>query len=514
MNNLQLAQAVLNACHIYGVREIVVCAGARNAPFVKILSKDSPFRIYSFFEERSAGFFALGRMRSTERPVAVITTSGTATAELLPAVIEAEYQSLPFVALTADRPRRYRGTGAPQTIVQPGIYSQYVEWSWDVEEEWIGRIEASRRRPIHLNVCFDEPLLAGTPASWVLLNDEDARIPSSGPEDFGAVPTPHFRKPLVIVGGLTSAEARLVAPVLKSWRRPLYLEGISQLRGRPELHAWELEGGEKSLQQIEADGVIRIGGVPALKFWRDLENQALPVLHFSSQSFSGLPRARDVLTLNALSTLGAQENGSFFEPWAEAEREADRARARELNRLLAKYPLSEPGWVHWLSQQISPSARLFLGNSLPVREWDLAAARTPSPEVFANRGVNGIDGIISTFLGVAEDKVANWCLCGDLSTLYDLSGPWAHQQRPVGDVNLVVINNGGGKIFRRIFNDPLFENGHCLQFEAWARMWNWDYEHVTEPRPLIAQEGRGARLIEITPNEDHTATFWEEWERI
>ncbi len=135
-----------------------MCAGARNAPFVAALDGDPRFQVHSFFEERSAGFFALGRILDAGAPAAVITTSGTAAAELLPACIEAEYQGLPLIMVTADRPRRYRGTGAPQTIVQPGLYSCYVGYEADIEGAWGGAIPEGVSRPVHLNVCFDEPL--------------------------------------------------------------------------------------------------------------------------------------------------------------------------------------------------------------------------------------------------------------------------------------------------------------------------------------------------------------------
>lgn len=162
MTNLEVASGVLSVLKSYGVKEIVLCAGARNAPFVHLLSEKSDFTVYSFFEERSASFFALGRMQADGAPVAVVTTSGTAAAELLPATIEADYQRLPLVMVTADRPRRYRGTGAPQTIVQTGIYSSYVEWSCDLEGSLPEGFKVSGARPVHFNVCFDEPLLGAS----------------------------------------------------------------------------------------------------------------------------------------------------------------------------------------------------------------------------------------------------------------------------------------------------------------------------------------------------------------
>lgn len=159
MNNLSVAQSVLTALHDFGVRELVLCAGARNAPFVHLLGTTPEFKVYSFFEERSAAFFALGRIQADGKPVAVLTTSGSAAAELLPATIEADYQRLPLVLVTSDRPRRYRGSGAPQTIVQTGLYSHYVEWSCDLEGGPAPALNVSGERPLHLNVCFDEPLL-------------------------------------------------------------------------------------------------------------------------------------------------------------------------------------------------------------------------------------------------------------------------------------------------------------------------------------------------------------------
>lgn len=140
-----------------GVREFVICAGARNSAFVAVLaSLPEPLRCWHHFEERSAAFFALGRIRATGRPVAVCTTSGTAVAELLPAVIEAHYSNLPLVALTADRPRRFRGSGAPQAIEQPGIFGPYAH-ALDVEQELPDPSGWQRQRPLHLNVCLDEP---------------------------------------------------------------------------------------------------------------------------------------------------------------------------------------------------------------------------------------------------------------------------------------------------------------------------------------------------------------------
>ncbi|HJQ40009.1 MAG TPA: thiamine pyrophosphate-binding protein [Thermoanaerobaculia bacterium] len=146
MGNLDLARRLIDDVRAAGVREFCVCAGSRNAPLLAVLGE----AVYSFVDERSAAFFALGRVKLHGDPVAVVTTSGTAVAEMLPAAIEAYYSGIPLVLISADRPARFRHTGAPQSINQIGLFGIYAETSF---ETW------TRTKPLHLNIEFDEPLL-------------------------------------------------------------------------------------------------------------------------------------------------------------------------------------------------------------------------------------------------------------------------------------------------------------------------------------------------------------------
>ena len=145
MTNVERARELIDMVRGFGVVDFCVCSGSRNAPLIAVID-----RAYSFVDERAAAFFALGRAKRDERPVAVITTSGTAVAELLPATIEAYYSGVPLVLITADRPARYRGTGAPQAIEQQSIFGVYASRA---TSDW------NRRMPLHINVEFDEPLL-------------------------------------------------------------------------------------------------------------------------------------------------------------------------------------------------------------------------------------------------------------------------------------------------------------------------------------------------------------------
>ncbi len=163
MTNLAAARRVIALARDLGVEDFCVCGGSRNAPLVCVVGRWSlvgqgpstnnqrpTTNVFSFVDERSAAFFALGRAKLTGRPAAVVTTSGTAAAELLPAAVEAHYSGVPLILITADRPARYRGTGAPQAIEQMGIFGPYAATS-------IGNW--SRRTPLHLNIEFDEPLI-------------------------------------------------------------------------------------------------------------------------------------------------------------------------------------------------------------------------------------------------------------------------------------------------------------------------------------------------------------------
>jgi glycosyltransferase involved in cell wall biosynthesis len=173
-----------------------------------------------------------------------------------------------------------------------------------------------------------------------------------------------------------------------------------------------------------------------------------------------------------------------------------------LNRLFEKYPESEPALVNKLSKHLHHK-NVYLGNSLPIREWDLAICQKTIPaKVFANRGANGIDGQVSTFLGWASSGVENWAILGDLTALYDLSSLWITRQLEVDNLTILVINNGGGMIFNKIFESEYFLNRHEINFSSWAKMWNWHYEKwQTIPSKPISS---GFRIIEMVPVEEHT----------
>lgn len=513
MKNL-LIRSTLTALARLGVSEVCVAAGARNAPVITAILESDGVKVWSFFEERCAAFFALGRIQADRVPVAVLTTSGTAVAELLPAVIEAHYQGLPLVLLTADRPRRYRGSGAPQAIEQKDIFGPYVSACIDVEQgtsiSWPSRISD---RPLHINICLDEPLDVELRGIDFLKHHPQAALKPATPPEF----TLQREPTAVIVSGLHPLEAREAAPVLRQLGLPIIAEATSNLWGhwpdRPKLDHLLQPAPEASFHALDIRQVIRIGGVPSSRWWRDLENRPeIWVTNVSRLPFPGLARKEQVQSLpwTALDAIRAHT----LPP-------ATHARPQKLLQpLLSHFPLSEPAWMREITSVFSAFDRVFIGNSLPIREMNLAM-RCPEQgvEFYANRGANGIDGIVSTWLGVSASSRSSWLIVGDLSALYDLAAPWIMPQLPQGNRRLVVINNEGGRIFSRVKSlrglsedaRQVIENHHRVSFEHWARLWGLAYVRSTRPQHLLDLP-EGACLIEVLPDAAETEAFYKHLE--
>jgi 2-succinyl-5-enolpyruvyl-6-hydroxy-3-cyclohexene-1-carboxylate synthase len=278
-----------------------------------------------------------------------------------------------------------------------------------------------------------------------------------------------MKRPLVIIGGLAAKHRAFVLDRVRD--AAFYAEPLSGLREYSTITA-----GERMIARGDFDGVIRIGNVPTLRYWRDLESLELPVEHFSDLPFAGLTRG----ALHPIEALPAITSDASFPKDAEF-------RAR-FEKILDDEPRSELAMIRALSRELAPHTRVYLGNSLPIREWDLAAERKPF-EYEANRGANGIDGQLSTFFGWCDPNRDNVAVVGDLTAIYDLGAPWIVPQLGHKRFRIVIINNGGGRIFSRVaslqslatqLRERIIENAHDVRFDHWAAMWNID---VTELRP-------------------------------
>lgn len=500
--NPSTAYPLLESLINIGVKEFCLCSGARNAPLIYAIEKLSQkyeIKIHSFYHENSAGFFAIGRIKAQNQPVVVLTTSGTAVAQLLSPIIEAYYSSLPLLVITADRPKNFRGSGAPQAIEQPFIYSQYVEKCVEIEENLPAKISWTQKSPLHINMAFEEPLLEElefesydrTFIHWELVErpykkwDQEALS---------------FSKSIVLVGELCADYRQWVESQLLRMGLPVYLEPLSGLKNLKSLQPFSLTEDQFKEEVKKSQSIIRVGGVPVHRVWRDLESLTIPVYHFTEKRYSGLAREKsNVYPIKELGRVKSQNSGPVIEGVVQQEN---------------LIPLTEPWWFYQLSQRVSEEALVFLGNSLPVRHWDSFATKDKCfAHVYANRGVNGIDGLVSTFLGLAQDYKESWCLLGDISTLYDISGFWPlhfHANRYQNKkIRFVVINNGGGQIFSKIFSrEKSMINTikhlvlpHQLQFSPLADLWGCTYKKITIKEDLQF-DFSPLQFLEVIPQSD------------
>jgi 2-succinyl-5-enolpyruvyl-6-hydroxy-3-cyclohexene-1-carboxylate synthase len=522
--NLEIALHLLQKLIQSGVNEFCLCPGARNSPFIAALANSS-LKQYFWFEERSAAFFALGKAKSTGRPVAVITTSGTAAGELLPAAMEAYYNGIPLVLVTADRPRCFRGTGAPQAAEQVGIFGVYAPFALDLAENEECDLQGwDRRAPLHLNICLEEPKdqLCDSSALLDLKESHPFFQPPCVNSDF----LDHFlcssRYPFAVVSSLKKESKEAVAQFLLRLNAPVYLEAVSGLREDPRLEHIRIRETDRiwsraAKSDYPIDGILRIGGVPTFRLWRDLETRqgSIQVCSISEVPFSGLSWA-EVFCTSLRDFFSSYELKRHYETSLSSQWiQQDRNYYKALEQLLVEEPESEPALVYELSKKIPKRSEVYLGNSLPIREWDaFASSENRHFSVDASRGLNGIDGQFSTFLGICGPEQSNWALLGDLTTLYDLAAPWILPQLKNCEINLVILNNGGGKIFDRMFSLKSIQNPHRLSFSALADFWGMSYEkwhripdHSSFDFPLH-RGNELHRIIEIVPDEGATQRFW------
>lgn len=504
------------------MREIILSPSSRNAPFVDWLTNCEAFYIYTCPEERSAAFFAVGRIMATGIPVAVLTTSGTAAGELLPAAMEAFYSSLPLLLVTADRPRRFRGTGAPQSALQERLFGPYTPHAEDLEgSENCNLHKWDQRHPAHLNICLEEPekiplrsTLSIDPSFKGIAHVSPYHQTHSSKQIQSFLQRSQY--PFVIVGALRPHARLWVRQFLLNSQLPVYLESLSGLREDPLLAGLairDVQEWKKCAAQAHypIDGVLRLGGVPTARLWRDLEEAVIPLLSISEAPFPGTCQGEFIQM--AYCELPSFTGSCKADCWLTADKE----RQKRLEKLFTQEPLAEPSLIHTLSQRIHPGARVYLGNSLPIREWDFAASYASKQlSCFANRGMNGIDGQISSFLGVSGEKGENWGLIGDLTALYDFAGLWLAGQLSSRHLQLVIINNKGGKIFQKIFTHSIFQNTHQLSFAPYADFWGWEYALCEGDLPSTStqENSRKPKLLELIPCPQATERFWKLYDQM
>ena len=447
-----------------GVTDAVVCPGSRSTPLA--LALHDRLRVHVRLDERSAGFYTLGLAMATGRPCVLCVTSGTAAAELHPAVVEAHYARIPLIVCTADRPPELHDTGAPQTIDQEGLFTTSTRWASTPgvpapgqEATWrplaVRAFAESRHGPsgpgpVHLNLAFREPL-GGEADTLPPQLGLHVAVPGTAP---GRLRVPLTGRGLVIAGGLFPAppDPGTVLALARELRWPVLADPRSQcrvvgtiaaadaiVRTGPPLPDTVLLVGAPWLSKALAGYVseasragARIVVVDPWRQWPDPTRAATEFHHGDPDAW--LAGAMD----------GARPcDGSWLASWTEREEKAQAAVAETLGTDLNEPQVARA--VH--SRAAETAASIVVSASMPIRDLEWFAPALPSPpRVFANRGANGIDGVVSTALGVAASEVNHRtiALLGDLAFLHDVSGL---VNLPDVPCTFVVVDNGGGGIF-------------------------------------------------------------------
>ncbi len=494
-----------------GVEFACISPGSRSAPIAMALQRHPRIKVLVHIDERCGSFFAVGLGKATGKPAVVLSTSGTAAAEFHAAVIEAAYSRTPMIVLTADRPPELQGVGANQAIDQQHLYGSAARWFFDpgVPVELPNAPRLWRRLaaravaeaatgPVHLNLPFREPLVPppgqipsaeAAPAQAVTTG---RLLPNQAQVASLASALQRAQHPLVVAGALRDGER--LAPALHRLGLPLLAEPTSQLR-RVE-SGTAIESYEALLRagwslQHGPDLVIRIGATPTSRVlnrwlaaaaaptflldpdraWRDEDHVATNVLACDPQPL--------------LEALPVVERAGWREKWVGAGKRATAAIAATL----VSTPLHEGHVVRALSARLPDPGQVFIGSSMPIRAadsfWPLVR---PQQRFFANRGASGIDGLVSSGLGVAtgRDPSPTVLLLGDLSLYHDMNGLWALQRHGIRATLVVCDNNGGGvfnflpqaehqDVFEEIFATPL-----GLDLSQVARLYGLVYSPVSD----------------------------------
>jgi 2-succinyl-5-enolpyruvyl-6-hydroxy-3-cyclohexene-1-carboxylate synthase len=507
-----LARVIVRQIIEAGVKDVVISPGSRNAPLSIAFHQASVkglIKLHVRIDERTAAFFALGIAKASGRPVPIVCTSGTAVANYHPAVLEASHTNVPLLVLTADRPASLRKTGANQTTEQARIFGKAVRYFADVSGSVYPMelpFNSLQSGPVHLNIQFEEPLVGDKSDNW--LND----LTISAPKVFdrktpGTFYTKSTRGVLVIGhdrGGISADAARSFAEEL-GW--PVIAEDPLTFKNAIS-HASVFLTSKTIAEDLAPDTVVVIGRTTLsrsinafIKMARkeiviDPRMATVDSDRMANQKFLQLPKV-EVQPADA----------DYAEKWQKYSQ-----RAAKMVGDISQW--SEALIAREIGSAIPAGTSLFVSSSRPIRDLEGFASARIGVETFANRGLAGIDGNISTALGIASQRTSTVAVLGDLGFLHDLTG-LIHNE----DINLkiFVINNDGGGIFSTLSQrgvagfEEVFGTPHGKDLAAIANAMGVPAKNISNQAELkadIATPVKGVNVVVITaPDREANADF-------
>ncbi|NEQ73319.1 MAG: 2-succinyl-5-enolpyruvyl-6-hydroxy-3-cyclohexene-1-carboxylic-acid synthase [Okeania sp. SIO2C9] len=556
--NTVWASILVETLQYLGLTTAIISPGSRSTPLTFAFATHPKIETIPILDERSASFFALGIARKNYRPVVIVCTSGTAAANFYPAIIEAKESRIPLLVLTADRPPELRNCHAGQTIDQVKLYGSYPNWQVELSLpsielkilEYLRQtiIHGWRKTilptpgPVHFNIPFRDPLPP-------IPQPEVISLEAQFPQNFFATVQPIFTTEFlpnfdltldlknqlqsgkgIIIAGLAQPKnpqkyCQAIAQISQILKFPVLAEGLSPLRNYSRLNPYLIstydlilrnqEIGEKLIPKI----VLQIGELPTskqLRNWLERTNPHRLIMDQSEDNFDPLHGKTNHLRLSVEQLaqiftpkfIHSNSDGNYLNLWCNAEvkvREAIDKKMEAINQIF------EPK-IPWLISQILPQdTPIFIANSMPVRDVEFFWVPNNSQiKPFFNRGANGIDGTLSTALGIAHRQQSSVLLTGDLALLHDTNG-FLLRNKLVGHLTIILINNQGGGIFEMLpiakFEPPFtefFATPQDINFAALCNTYNVEHQNISSwqqlQQLLNTLPSSGIRVLEIQTN--------------
>lgn len=512
-----------------GLTDAVVCPGSRSTPLAVALEVDERIVTHVHHDERSGSFMALGLAVAGGRPVVVVTTSGTAVVQLHAAAVEADLAGVPLLLCTADRPPELRDVAAPQTVDQTHLFGRSVRWFFDP-----GVADATQSRtwrsiaarawseamaewpgPVQLNLPFREPLVGsagdlppsrGASSPWHSRARAGRLAPVLDPDLAGAKG--------VVVAGRGTLDPDAVVALAEALGWPLLADPTSGCAGAG-IDSFDVLLRTPFADRVHPEVVIRVGGMPASKVLGQWLDRAQPEeVVVAPEAWWPDPSHRAALLVDAVPTV--DDGHEPVTEWLAAWRVAEASASEAIDEVLADRPLSEPGVARQLTRSLSPGSVLVASSSMPIRDVEWFGRGRTDVRVIANRGANGIDGVVSTAVGAALTGARTTLLIGDVAFLHDSNGLLGLAARGV-DLTIVVLDNDGGGIFSFLPQrteltgerfERLFGTPHGLDLVAVARSFGVEAAAVDTLEALDWKPG--VRVLVVRTDRDQNVALHRE----
>lgn len=555
LSDKKAIQRIVLALAKLGLRNVVICPGSRNAPLVISFNRHPDFHCVSIRDERSAGFYALGKAIETRQPVAIVCTSGSATLNFAPAVVEAYYQRIPLLILTADRPKEWTDQGDGQTINQTNIYHNYIRRSYDLRGDatdesdiWFNDRSISEgyhiasvkdRGPVHFNIPMHEPLygtgeVKNTEVKVFSCADVTAQLSQIELTQL-ATQYAQARKVMILVGQHPKEEGfQKVLSNLAQCNNTIVLTESTANVAHPSFIA-HIDRCITHLDVDEAadlmpDLLITVGDAIVSKRIKSMLRKHRPAAHWNihpydatMDTYQSLTTALHIAAVPFLHALSQQLNeivsSGFRQKWLQLKEKKD-----QLHRAFSdSCAFSDFKVFDILFKSLPKDVSLHLANSSPIRYAQLFDY-TGIKETHSNRGTSGIEGCTSTAIGAAAAAPEKQFLLitGDVAFHYDSNALW--NEEPIDNLNIVIINNSGGGIFRIIPGPDttqerarFLETSMKLSAEHLAHQYKWKYMSASDTTSLHeilpSFFGQNRTILEVFTDADTNpqvlAAYWD-----